>query len=120
MDQSCRVGIRAESSDILLAIPAYDGNEMAMTIMRHSARIVTQLLAYLMFCNRRTRLHILVKEHKLFQGKTYLVFHLADLMSFQNAHASPGDHCFFILGKLFNLTTLQFKIQRCCFDKFSF
>ena len=31
------------SSDVLLAIPAYDGNEMVMTIMRHSARILMQL-----------------------------------------------------------------------------
>ena len=88
-------GIRAESSDVLLAIPAYDGNEMAMTIMRHSARTLTQLLAYLMRCNRRTRLHILVKEYKLFQGKKIpcKTFHVAGLMIFQNSHASPSDYC---------------------------
>ena len=40
-------GIKAESSDVLLAIPAYDGNEMTMTIMRHSARILMQLPAHL-------------------------------------------------------------------------
>ena len=87
-------------------IPAYDGNEMALTIMRHSARTHKQLPAYLMCCNRRTRPRILVKEYKLFQGKEIpcKTFHLAGLMSFQNSHASPGDYCFTILGQLFTLT----------------
>ena len=118
MDQSFMNGIRAESSDVLLAIPAYDGNEMALTIMRHSARTRTQLPAYLICCNRRTRLRILVKEYKLFQGKEIpcKTFHLPGLMSFQNSHARPGDYCFTILGQLFNRTTLHFEIQICSYD----
>ena len=122
MDQSYVIGIRVKSSDVLLAIPAYDWNEMAMTIMRQSSRILIQLPAFLTCCNRRTRLHILVKEHKLFQGKRIPceTFHLAGLMSFQNSYASPDDHCFTILGQLFNCTTLHFETQRCCYDKSAF